>query len=466
MATTPWFRLPREVQRREQDRTLREWVRREVTPFSRFWRDRIAGIDVTDVESLARVPVATEADLAGAGGPGNPALLLSPTEDQFKANAPRGELFAAARQAGGRGTTGRREAIWHRYKAVHIHEAGVDRLLAIAYTRADLDLLHLAGARFAEVVGWGAEDALLNLVPSGPSVRHWALYHAALATRMTALHPRGAGQAVMGAAQRGLAMLPASIVALPTDEAESTLDGLLAKGTVARNLRQLLVVGSPPDAATRVRLATLGEKLAGRPVTVQAAWAPEASRVLYGEQPPAANDPPEATYGLLSYPDLEVLSVRDPATGATVVDGGPGELVITSSGWRGTALVRYATGSWVAGLEEEQNHPVSGATVPRLAPSAVDGAWQPAVVVDGRTRRPDLRNVTRIIEPAMARVGGRDWSLRVADGRLRLALDAPAGAVLDDRDLARRVGEACGLVPDVVRDPAAAAERPRLGRAG
>ena len=47
MATTPWFRLPREVQRREQDRTLREWVRREVTPFSRFWRDRIAGIDVT-----------------------------------------------------------------------------------------------------------------------------------------------------------------------------------------------------------------------------------------------------------------------------------------------------------------------------------------------------------------------------------------------------------------------------------
>ena len=109
---------------------------------------------------------------------------------------------------------------------------------------------------------------------------------------------------------------------------------------------------------------------------------------------------------------------------------------------------------------------MSGATVPRLAPSAVDGAWQPAVVVDGRTRRPDLRNVTRIIEPAMARVGGRDWSLRVADGRLRLALDAPAGAVLDDRDLARRVGEACGLVPDVVRDPAAAAERPRLGRAG
>ena len=136
MATTPWFRLPREVQRREQDRTLREWVRREVVPFSRFWRDRIAGVDVTDVESLARVPVATEAELAGAGGPGNPALLLSPTEDQFKANAPRGELIAAARQAGGRGTTGRREAIWHRYKAVHVHEAGVDRLLAIGADRA------------------------------------------------------------------------------------------------------------------------------------------------------------------------------------------------------------------------------------------------------------------------------------------------------------------------------------------
>ncbi|HUG83075.1 MAG TPA: hypothetical protein VMM13_00850, partial [Euzebya sp.] len=219
MPTTPGFRRPRADLRRDQDLLLREWLTREVVPFSPFWADRLRGVAATDVSALHAVPVALEADIAGAGGPGNPALLLSPTEDAFKTHAPRAELLAAARQAGGRGATGRRQAIWHRYKPVHVHEAGVDRLLAIAYTRADLDRLHLAGARLAEVMGWGAEDALLNLVPAGPSVRFWGLYHAALATRMTALHPRGAGQAVMGPARRGLALLPASILTVPVEEA-------------------------------------------------------------------------------------------------------------------------------------------------------------------------------------------------------------------------------------------------------
>lgn len=445
---------------------MREWVTREVVPFSRFWRDRIGTVSVDDVASLAGVPITREIDVAGAGGAGNPALLLSPTEDQFKAHAPRAELIAAAREAGGSGASGRRHAIWRRYKPVHVHEAGVDRLLAIAYTRADLDLLHLAGARFAEVVGWGAEDALLNLVPSGPTVQHWALYHAALATRMTALHPRGGGQAVMGPARRGLALLPASVIAVPVDEAEALLDALVGDGTRATNLRQVLVVGSPPPAEVRIRLAELGERLAGRPINVQAAWAPDASRVLYGESPPAANDPPEATYGLLTYPDLEVLSVRDPSGDAAVADGEPGELVITSAGWRGTALVRFATGAWVGGIESGANHPVTGATVPRIAPAAVSGAWQPQVETANGTMRPDLRGTARILEPEMAKHGVASWSLRPRDGRLVLAVDAP-NAVLERLDgVVDRVGQSCGAIPTLTNDPAAAADRPRIGLAG
>lgn len=465
MPTPPWFRLPRDVQRREQDRVLRDWVRREVIPFSPWWRDRLAGVAVEGVADLARLEAVTEADVAGAGGPGNPALLLSPTEDQFKANASRADLVAAARAAGGAGTTGRRNAIWHRYKPVHVHEAGVDKLLAIAYTRADLDLLHLAGARFAEVVGWGAEDALLDLVPAGPTVAHWALYHAALAARMTALHPRGAGQAVMGPARRGLALLPASVVAVPTEEAESVLDGLAAADVRAPNLRQLLVVGPPPDAATRIRLAELGESVAGRPVAVQAAWAPQTSRVLYGEAPAAANDPPEATYGLLTYPDLEVLAVRDPATGGPPTEGEGGELVLTSAGWRGTALVGFATGDWVGGIESSSPHPVTGATVPRLAPAVAEAAWQPQVEAGGRLIRADLRGVRRVAGPLLEQAGVSAWSLRAEGRALVLAVD---GAPDADRlaDVAARIGSACGVTPAVVRDPARAARRPQVGRAG
>lgn len=467
MPSTPWFRRPRADLRREQDRLLRAWLKREVVPFSPFWADRLRGAAISDVRSLEVVPAAVEADLAGAGGPGNPALLLSPTEDGFKKHAPRAELLAAARQAGGGGATGRRQAIWHRYKPVHVHEAGIDRLLAVAYTRADLDRLHLAGARLSEVMGWGAEDALLNLVPAGPSVRFWGLYHAALATRMTALHPRGAGQAIMAPARRGLALLPASILTVPVEEAEPVLDGLVGAGTSAPNLRMVVPVGAPAAATLRVRLTALAERLAGRSVRVQAIWAPEVSRVLYGEAPVAADDPPEATYGLLTYPDLELLQVRDADTGELRTDGRAGELVVTSLGWRGTALVRVATGSWVGGLEEESRHPITGATVPRLAPAAVDGAWQPQVMHDGVTRRVELRGAGRALTATTRRLGISDWSLTVVDRRLVLRLDAPPAAdVAAIEDLVGRLESVAGVRPDVRFGPVPDTSRRRIGDAG
>lgn len=464
MPETPWFRRPREELQRQQDRLLRDWITREVIPFSPFWADRLRGALPADADSVRVVEVATEADIAGAGGPGNPGLLLSPTEDAFKAHAGRAELLRAARQLGGRGATGRRQAIWQRYKPVHVHEAGVDRLIAVAYTRTDLDRLHLAGARLGEVMGWGAEDALVDLVPGGPSIRFWGLYHAALACRMTALHPRSAGEPVVAAARRGLALLPASVLAVPTAESEALLDALADARTPVPNLRMVVPVGPPPGAALRVRLTEAASRLAGRDVRVQAVWAPEVSRVLYGEAPTAANDPAEATYGLVTYPDLERLEVRDPHTGA-VVECGPGELVLTSLGWRGTALVRVATGSWVAGIEADRPQPVTGATVPRIAPSAVDGAWQPRVRDGGRTQRIDLRGVSRPLDQVAERAGVTGWSLVAQDRRLVLTVDAPDvdGGVREE--MADRVAESCGVRPVVLAESVPAADRRRVGDA-
>ena len=97
--------------------------------------------------------ISEEADVAGAGGPGNPALLIAADEVAFKRHASRRDLSQAAAEVGGHGVEGRRAAMLRRFKPVHVHEAGVDRLLAIAYTRTDLDRLHLAGRRLAEVLG-------------------------------------------------------------------------------------------------------------------------------------------------------------------------------------------------------------------------------------------------------------------------------------------------------------------------
>jgi hypothetical protein len=462
-----WDRLGHRARDREQSRLLAEWINREVRPFSTYWGARLEGTKIRSVKDLVAVDVVTEADVAGAGGPGNPELLLLPTEDGFKRHAGRAELIAAAKEVGRGGAEGRRAALFRRYKPVHVHEAGVAQVLAISYTRNDLDRLHLAGARLMEVLGLGADDAMVSAVPAGPSLRFWGLYHAALAARMTALHPRGEGQQALRPVMRALAMLPATVLAVPIAEAADLLAALAERGVRVEGLRTLLTVGPPPSRPLRLALGQAAEQLAGGAVRVQAVWAPEMARTLWGECRPPSADPDEATYGLHTYPDLEIVQVRDVARQTGAPENGEGEIVLTSLGWRGTALVRVATGAWTEGMTSRTRCPACGRTVPRLAPAAVDAAWQPRVRTGpGRFVRADLRQCYAVLTPeALQRSRIADWSLRPEADRLVFAVDSPMGRELL-WEVARKVGEAVGADVQLRVDRQLAAARPQVGGAG
>jgi hypothetical protein len=481
MTKTSWDRRSPSRRDRERGDALARWIDGEVRPFSPWWANRLEGLELRSLDALRTVPLLPEAEAAAAGGPGNPGLLVLPTEDGFKRHADRGDLLRVARELGGGGKAARRAALFRRYQPVHVHEAGVAVLLAIAYTRTDLDRLHLAGARLMEVLGLGADDALVSTVPAGPSIRYWGLYHAALAARMTALHPRHGGEGAVPAALRGLAMVPTTVIAVPVTEARELFAGLEQRRVRLGALRTILTVGPPPSTELRASLAESAVRLGAQEVRVQAVWAPESARALWGEPRPATADPAEATYGFHTYPDLEVLEVRDIEGDRMAGEQEPGELLYTSLGWRGTTTIRLATGSWTAGVVTTVPCPLTGRTVPRLAPAVVDGAWQPRVLDGGRRVRVDLRAAPRVLrklgisvaEPSQAQPSGapgedvvRDWSLRVVGDRLVLGLDL----AVDDRDLAARlgtaVGEAVGAMPEVRIGPKVAAARPRLGAAG
>lgn len=461
-----WDRLGLKAQEREQGRLLSEWINREVRPFSAYWKGRLAAREIDSLEALRGIEVVTDAQVAAAGGPGNPDLLVLPTEDGFKRHASRAELLAASREVGRGGPNGRSAALFRRYKPVHVHEAGVSAVVAVAYTRSDLDRLHLAGARLMEVLGLGADDALVSVVPAGPSIRFWGLYHAALAARMTALHPRGEGQAALRPVMRGLAMLPATVLAVPVAEARDLLVGLRDRNVQIPGLRTLLTVGPPPDPSLRGTLGAAASILASGDVRVQAVWAPEMSRVLWGECRPPSADPDEATYGLHTYPDLEVVQVRDPGTGTDAPEAAAGELVLTSLGWRGTALIRVASGAWTGGLSTSAPCPSCGRTVPRLAPQAADAAWQPRVRGGRGFVRADLRSVHQVLTPEVAeRLGITDWSLRPQGDQLVLAVAARTSLQMLEQ-LAARIAEVSGAQVELRADPNLAASRPQVGAAG
>ncbi len=69
------------------------------------------------------------------------------------------------------------------------------------------------------------------------------------------------------------------------------------------------------------------------------------------------------------YPDRELIEVLDPESGEPVGEGEEGEIVYTSLGWRGSALLRYRTGDVVKEGLTFEPCPYCKRTVPRLGPT-------------------------------------------------------------------------------------------------
>ena len=389
----PWDRRTPDDHERVRSLVLSDWLPKAIG-FSRFWTNHAAraGLDperIASLTDLRRLPAVREAEIIGAGGPGNPALLMRPNEDQVKAVEATSVLFRVARGMRRAGVQGKRHVLLQEYKPIHVHSAGPDAQLTIAYSRSDLDRLHRTGARAAAVLGLGDSDYLVSAVPPGQSLEFWGVHHLGYGSSMLALHPSLDGGDVAQAA-RAFALVPATVVAVRPVEGMALAAAVAEAGANVRKVRTIVLVGPPPSPARRVAIADAWRAAgAAADVRVLALWAPSAARSLWAECRPSEGQAPDAAFGLHTFPDLEVLELLDPATGRVVPEGG-GDLTYTSAGWHGTALVRHQTGDFVSGVESARCSNC-GRTVPRIVNEVVPSAWQPVVRSAGKPRRVDLR---------------------------------------------------------------------------
>lgn len=443
--TAPWDRRSDEEHQRVAALALQQWLP-AATSFSAFWADRARALDgagrLTTAADLERFSPVREADVRGAGGPGCPALLMRPTQEQVKARASSSMLLGLAGAIRREGGEGGRRAVLEEYKPIHVHRGGADDDLAIAYSRSDLDRLHRCGARAARVLGLDDADYLVNAVPSGPRLRWWGVYHLALGASILALHPRGAGDPLERILD-SFALVPATVVAVTVDEAMALPALMVEHGVEAPRVHTVVTVGPPPDDDTRaaVRDAWRAAGATESDLVVRALWAPPEARALWAE-------PREEPTGLVTYPDLERLEVLDALTGEPT--DGAGDLTITTVGWNGSALLRYQTGAFVEGIDATPC-PASGITTPRIVGEVVEQAWQPEVVApDGVVRHFDFRVAGTILATTP---GVESWRIELQPaarvGAPERVVVELAGEVADrDREgLAERMDVAAGAAP-------------------
>lgn len=441
----PWDRRSEREQRRVLDLILGVWLP-EVTTASAYWRRRAEELgrkpsELSDVDDLDLFAPVRELDVLGAG-PGGSALVVRPTEDEVKALAPGSLLRRVASAVSSGGPQAKRLTLLEEYKPIHVHDAGIDGALVVAYSRRDLDRLHRAGARAAAILGLDDADYLVSLLPPGPHLEWWGVYHMALGSSILARHPRHQWASTSPAA--AFATVPATAVAVATHEAVPLAASLVEDGADLARVTTVIVVGPPPDRAARQRIADAW-RAAGtlEEVAVRAAWAPSEARALWVECG-------EGEYGLHTYPDLEVLELLDPVTGEKA--SGEGDLAYTSAGWRGTALLRYRTGAYVESIETEPC-PGCGRTLPRLVGEIAPGAWQVEATTVASPWYLDFRGAGSVLSRHQ---GIEAWRVEIRDGDVLVAEVAGQLNDAEQEELAQRLEAASGAPSaevDVIADP-------------
>lgn len=430
-------------QAKAADAAVRTQFAHAVGPFSPFWRERLRALGISagqvgDAAALRRLPAVGERDVCPDGDPAGAARLVLQADEAgwaLHTSGPELRRGISSRLRGAGGAQDYRRQVEAAVRPTSYLLGGLGLTLPLASTRGDLDLMARAGARLWGVLGLGAADVLVSALPVEQRVEHVGLAAAALGAGAPALFPGDEPAAV----EEALRLLPVTVLALPALDAAEVLAEL---GEVPGSVRTVLLVGGPSGQVRReVALAVPGRRVLG-------VWGPADGRVLYGES--------RSGEGYVTYPDLEVLDLVDPDTGEPVSERDGGEVVLTQLLFRGSALVRWRTGTFV---DEplRRGAAADGRTVPRIPSALAPGALVPVVRLHGRERAVDLRAVSSALVSRRDLAAFRvDLGPRGRDGKVQLVLrvalsaGAPASTAVE---VSRAVRAAAGVpVSQVVLD--------------
>ena len=310
----------------DTDRALAQYLRKEVAPYSRHYGQLLRVADgpqrsaITGVQSLVRLPFTTLDDIADPG-----ALVLRPDASRISS---AGDLKLTARLSISKAA--KREAAFNRdldrlYKPIlWVTDGGI----TIGASAADERRLGDLGRQWLEGAGVRPYDSLVSVVPPGPSLGFWHLWHGARTAGLSALYLASPPP------PEELIGLQPGVLAGSAADLLDLLEAASRHGKLAQ-LRTLLIVGGSLDDATRKRLEETASSLAGSRVAAVAGWAPPGVRALWVEC--------RGSTGVHLWPGAEVVEVVD-RTGERVPLGEIGEIVWTPIGWHGSVILRLRTG--------------------------------------------------------------------------------------------------------------------------
>lgn len=318
---------------------LRSWLSRRVIPFSPWYRRVFAeaGVRAQDIRTpadLPGIPFTSKADLI----PRPREFVLVPDEAALRRD--RAVLWTALTR--GRGAA--REAAEREFRPLLMTSTTgrSSEPVPFLYTAHDIRNLMHAGRRIMETGASQREWKHVNLFPYAPHLAFWQAHYAGIG--FGAFMVGTGGGRTLGT-EGNIALIhkvkPEVIIGMPTF-LYHVLSLAAAEGHRWPQIRRLVLGGEKVPPGTRRKLRALCAEVGAEDVAVIATYAFTEAKFAWVECAAAPPGAPSPGYHL--WPELGIVEVIDPETGAPLGPGEPGEIVFTPLDARGTVVIRYRTG--------------------------------------------------------------------------------------------------------------------------
>jgi phenylacetate-coenzyme A ligase PaaK-like adenylate-forming protein len=361
-----WQHLSEPAIRRLQAGQLRRYLRTVVLPFSAYYRElfRDHGLDAESfrsLEDLRQVPFTSKSDLlASTAHPQRFRDFILTPDPKVLARRPSTILRALVH--GREQVKGEFEAEFRPIFMTFTTGRSAEPT-PFLYTQRDIARLETAGRRLVQVCAGRPEDRLLNTLPFAPHLAFWLAHYAGTAGGLLTLSSGGGRVMGTDGNLRNLRKLkPDFLIGVPTF-VYHLLHQAADEGVRCENLRRIVLGGEKVSDGLRQKLRDLALELGAREVDVVATYGFTEAKLAWAECP-FPHDQPSGGYHL--YPDLGIVEIVDPATGAPVPSGQPGEIVFTPLDARGSVVLRYRTGDFTDGGLTYEPCPHCGRSLPRL----------------------------------------------------------------------------------------------------
>lgn len=364
--TRHWSSLSPDELRSRQFRRLRNYLTRQVVPFSSYYRELFAqsGLDPAafrSFEDFAQLPFTSKRNLfdPDEGTPRTRDFVLVPDEATLALRP--STLLGALRY----GRSGMKDRLAREYRPILLTSTTGRSAepVPFLYTQHDLDLLAVTGRRMMEICNSQPDFRHFNLFPFAPHLAFWQAHYASLGYNTFTLSTGGGKAMGTEANVRLLGKLkPDALIGMPTF-VYHLLSVAVEQGLDVPNLRRIVLGGEKVPDGMRRKLRALCSELGAGQVEVMATYGFTEAKMAWPECPSRGADEPT---GYHLSPDLAFVEIIDPDTGQVLGEGQPGEIVFTPLDSRGSVVLRYRTGDLISGGLVHEPCPACGRRVPRL----------------------------------------------------------------------------------------------------